>query len=166
MEHLILFESFSSDYQNDIDKSHADITKKYEQDIRNYLYDLHDEFPLELEIKDKHSFGASIFSFKCNFKLSQFKLFEKCFDQSLFDRIHNDFPGTQVYFQIKFISYYDGNPTGYMYYDKYKSNQQGYQKTKDVINAIPLGVKEFKKNYINSESEHRSWSISVTINVR
>ena len=164
MKHLKIFESFSSDYQDDIDKSRVEITKKYEQNIRNYLYDLHDEFPLELKIRDRQSFGASIFSFSCDFKSHQFELFKECFDQSLFDRIKQDFPDTYVYFQIEFVSYRNGEPTGSMYYDRYKATEQGYLTTKQVINAIPLGIKEFKKNFRITDQE--DWGISVTINIR
>ena len=72
MKHLKIFESFTSKYKDDIKETH----EKYENELKNYLHELTDEFP-KLTIS-----------------------FKETAHQGIFDRIKDNYPGTNIQFRL------------------------------------------------------------------
>ena len=91
MKHLKIFESFTSKYKDDIKETH----EKYENELKNYLHELTDEFP-KLTI----SFIQNIVKCKIEFDYSEFDKFKETAHQGIFDRIKDNYPGTNIQFRL------------------------------------------------------------------
>lgn len=103
MKYIRLFESFSSDYEEDI----RGTREKYENEIKNYLHELTDEFPIK-QI-GHHDLAAGFqFKYMIRFPYSEFKRLRETLHQGIFDRIIDDYPGTEIKFRLAISK----NPNG------------------------------------------------------
>ena len=96
MRHLKIFESFKSEYYKEIQNFHD----KYANEIANYLHELSDEFHVE-RLNSMHPTPMNLFHYLVRFSYKDFEKFKSVAHQGLFDRIIDDYPGTEINFTLK-----------------------------------------------------------------
>ena len=114
MRYLKIYESFGSEYRKEFDRieqvrqlSFRKLHSDTKSELDNYLTDISDEFNLEFNTDGDPMVGYPledfIFQYSFVFPISEMDKFEDIFEQSIFDRIKDDYPDTRITFDYRLI---------------------------------------------------------------
>lgn len=165
------FESFLNKYNDEVRSKTKSILDKYKKDISDYLCEISDEFESSLKIVDinnnSHKRPINIFQFAFKFNPNQLDKVREIVYQDLFNRIKDDFPGTEIFFDLVFKCnnipdmYYYSNTNYKRHFNHFPNNERNND-VEDIINLSISGIKEFpKQSYVGN----KLWYIEIRANI-